>query len=150
MVKMSLKQKCKIWQLRLFLQYEEVLEKSNRRIKTNESFIGGDKIKNDVKNTGFKDNMKEKISSEKDEVYRNNAKNWFNNLSEKNKHELILCKKLEQVKLIIKIEFSFYLKSVIFCTSGIGKMLQLLTQLFFLFSIFLLGKTFAMFSFFSR
>ena len=60
----------------MFIEYEKELDNSDKIIKGYEDYIGDDKIRKDILDKVFGENIKG-ICSEKDEVYKNNSINRF-------------------------------------------------------------------------
>ena len=61
----------------IFREYEKELDIFNQIIKGDEEYIGENKTKNDVLNSVFENNTKEKINSEKDEIFQKIFSNIF-------------------------------------------------------------------------
>ena len=76
----------------MFIEYERELDNSNQIIKGYEDYIGDDKIRKDILDKVCGNNVKEKICSEKDEVYKNNSINRFIKILNNNKREIDLNK----------------------------------------------------------
>ena len=75
----------------MFIEYEKELDNSNQIIKGYEDYIGDDKIRKDILDKVFEDDVKE-VCSEKDEVYKNNSINRFIEILNNNKREMLLNK----------------------------------------------------------
>ena len=72
----------------LFIEYEKELDNSDKIIKGFEDYIGDIKIRNDILDKVFGDNVKE-VFAEKDEVYKNNSINRFIKIFNNNKREML-------------------------------------------------------------
>ena len=72
----------------MFIEYEKELDNSDKIIKGYEDYIGGDKIRKDILDKVYGENIK-RICSEKDEVYRNNSINRFIKILKNNKREML-------------------------------------------------------------
>ena len=72
----------------MFIEYEKELDNSDKIIKGYEDYIGDDKIRKDILDKVFGENIKG-ICSEKDEVYKNNSINRFIRILKNNKREML-------------------------------------------------------------
>ena len=59
----------------MFIQHEKELDKSKQIIKSYAKYIADQKIKNEVKNKVFENNIKGNMFSETDEFYKNSSIN---------------------------------------------------------------------------
>ena len=72
----------------MFIEYEKEIDNSNQIIKGYEDYIGDDKIRKDILDKVCGENIKE-VSSEKDEIYKNNFINRFIKIKNINKREML-------------------------------------------------------------
>ena len=77
----------------MFFEYEEEIDNSNQIIKGYEDYIGDDKIRKDIIDKVFGDNVKE-ICSEKDEVFKNISMRRLIKILNNNKREMLSNKYL--------------------------------------------------------
>ena len=72
----------------MFIEYEKELDNSDKIIKGYEDYIGDDKIRKDILDKVYGENIKG-ICSEKDQVYKNNSINRFIKNLKNKKREML-------------------------------------------------------------
>ena len=72
----------------MFIEYEKEIDDSDEIFKGYEDFIGDKKIRNDISDKVFGDNVKD-TCSENDELYKNNSITRFIKILKNNKREML-------------------------------------------------------------
>ena len=82
----------------MFIEYEKEIDDSDEIFKGYEDFIGDKKIRNDISDKVFGDNVKD-TCSENDELYKNNSINRFIKVLNNNKRGMLSHKEFSRKKV---------------------------------------------------